>query len=364
MSIVRDIIKALAPHGYVMSRHRNHFVREYLEWKRGGGRVSFDKQCKFKSIVTIDGFGCSGSSVVMDLLREYDNCVVWATRPAFAASDVSNIVDLGEMNLVRHTGGLLFLEKMLADDCTVNDFWADAAVKSFIHLVYYSDIYQHYPETRKYFFHFFDSIIYQHLRSEKNLLNNYLFLYSNITDIFNLRSMPLTEYHALCRGLLYSLFNVIFKDTDRDTLVIDHIFGDCGFDMSRFEPYLPGIRRIQVSRDIRAVYVHAKRNRLEWLAHDSVEEFLKWEEKMYRGADRQSEACLSVRFEDMVMHYDAEVERIERFLQLQPRQHVMKRQIFDPDISRANIDAWRKAAEYARDCEEIARRKPSLCYNI
>ena len=347
-----------------MSRHRNHFVKEYLEWKRSGEKVSFDDTCKFKTFVTIDGFGCSGSSVVMDLLREYDNCIVWATRPAFTDAATDDFLDLGEMNLVRHTGGLLFLEKMIADDCTVNDFWADFAVKSFIHLVYFSDPYRHYPETHKYFFHFFDKIVYQHLRSKKNLVNNHLFPYSNITDIFNLRSMPLEEYHTLCRGLLYSIFNVVFKGTNRDTLVIDHIFGDCGHDISRFDPYLPGIKRVIVSRDIRAVYVHAKMNHLEWLAHDNVEEFLKWEGKMYYGYDPQSKAYLSMHFEDIIMNYDSEVARIEKYLQLQASHHVLPKKIFNPDISKSNIDSWRKFKEYAYDCEEIKRRKPELCYHI
>lgn len=346
-----------------MSRHRNYFVREYLEWKERGEDVSFDDSCNFRTIVSIDGFGCSGSSVVMDLLREYDNCVVWATKPAFTNSDLSDIVELGEMNLVRHTGGLLFLEKMISKECVLNDFWADAAIKSYMHLVYFCDIYKHYPETRKYFFHFFDSIVYQHLRSKKNLVNNYLFPYSNITDIFTLKRMPMEEYHTLCRGLLYSIFNVIFRDIHKDTLVIDHIFGDCGYDMKRFEPYLPGIKRILVSRDIRAVYVHAKKKKLEWLAHDNVEEFVKWEERAYHGYVPHGESCLSVRFEEMVMNYDTEILRVEDYLSLSPAHHTQKKRIFDPSISRANIDSWQDAKEYARDCEEIRHRLPSLCYN-
>ena len=362
MPKLRNIVKALLPHGYMLARKKNTFVREYLHWKESGDVVTFDKECRFKTFVSVDGFGCSGSSAVMDLLREYENCTVWASKPIFTSTK-ENFRSLGEMDLVRHPGGLLYLEHFIKHDyCYYHDTWGDAALKAFASMVFYSDIYQHFPETHRLFFHFFDNLIYQRLPSKVDLVNWYLNPFGNITDMFSMKMMTLSEYHNLCRGLLYSLFNLIFDDYKGDILIIDHIFGDCGYDMKHFNCILPGTKKIVVARDIRAVYVHANQKKLAWIAHDSVEEFLKWEKRMYLGHDFNDTSYLSLYFEDLVKDYDKQVERIEKYLGLSPKQHVRSKEIFNPRISKKNISQWCSYSEHQEDCKRIRELAPILCF--
>ena len=360
---LRKIIKNCLPHGIVTNRNRNRFLNEYDAWKLNGGKpVVFDSECRFSQFVSVDGYGCSGSSVVMDLLREYDGCTVWATKPAFTKNSVDGNMEYGEFDLCRHTGGLLYIEYMMRPEAWVNDFWSDDAVKNFIHTAYYSDIYQGHKELRPLFFTFFERIVGQRMRSDAPLLNVWHNRFSGLNDIFTLRMMPKDEYQLLCREFLYTLFNRLFPKGS-GMLVLDHVFGDCGDDMSRFEPYLPGIKRLVVSRDVRAVYVHACKNNLRWLAHDTVEDFVEWESKMHFKSILDGDSrSLELQFEDIVLEYDAEVAKVEKFLNLMPQQHVLKKRFFKPEISSSNVHAWRNAVEYAADCEKIKSMIPQYCY--
>ena len=360
MSVMKDIIKAMLPHGYMLSRKKNTFVSDYLRWKESGDAVEFDKECRFRTFVSVDGFGCSGSSAVMDLLREYDNCVVWASKPVFTASR-EDFLSLGEMDIVRHVGGLLYLEHFMQDECYYHDSWGDAALKAFANQVFFSDIYKNYPDTRRLFFHFFDSMVYQRTSSKLDLLNWQQNPFSNITDTFTLRQMERGEYHSMCRGLLYSLFNLIFSDARGDVLVTDHIFGDCGYDMKHFNDILPGTKKIMVARDVRAVYAHAKQKNVTWLAHDNVEEFLKWERRMYLDHDYNDSSYLSLHFELLVSDYDEQVKKIEAFLGLSDSHHVRAKEIFNPEISKENLSSWKSCSELKRDFDEIKRLAPELC---
>ena len=363
---LRHIIKSCLPHGYIVNRKRNRFLNDYDTWKRSGNsNITFDSHCIFDSFVTIDGYGCSGSSAIMDLLREYDTCTVWASKPAYASNTESmNGGIYGEFDLCRHTGGLLYIEHMMKEEAWVNDFWADNAVKNFIQAIYYSDIYQNYPSTRPLFFTFFEHITDQRIRCSMPQLNVWQHRFTGLNDIFTLKKMSKTEYYELCRHFLYSLFNMLFADKiSGKTLVLDHIFGDCGDDMSRFEPYLPNIKRIIVTRDVRAVYVHACQKNTEWLAHDSVEAFVKWERKMhYRSKHESDNNTLELQFEDIMLNYDREGAKVEQFLGFTSQHHTARKTYLNPEISKSNVFSWRDDKLYATDCDRIKELIPEYCY--
>ena len=360
-SKIRDIVKWLMPHGYMLSRNRNNFLRDYDEWKAQGGQEFFDTTCRFSSFVSIDGFGSSGSSAVMDLLREYDCCTVWATKPSFTSSKEVT-VGMGELNVMRGVGGMLYIGKMLDSDATANVYWQDAAIKSFMGLAYYSDIYRNHKELRPLLFHFFEEITGQRLHSSENLLSPYLNPYTAITDIFYLKPLKKDDYHRLCKEFLYTLFDRLFPEAEGGCLVLDHIFDDCGRDTEQFQPFLPGVKRIKVKRDIRGVYVDAIKHDYRWLAHDTVEDFIQWEKNMYIGHEDDNNDYLTVRFEKLVTNYDEEVAGIEKYLNIEGTHHIKRQQFFNPEISKQNIRIWENNPELAHACRQIKDMAPELCY--
>lgn len=351
----------LVPHSIVMRRNENRFLEDYDRWKSEGGSVEFDTTCRFDRFVSIDSFGSSGSSAVMDLLREYDCCTVWATKPRFTASRDCVSEGLGEMNLMRISGGLLYLEKMMAEDCIVNVFWVNEAVKAFMALAYRSEQYKR-EDLRPLFFGFLDRIIYQRLSTPREILNCHLNPFNTVTDIFYLRRMPREEYYTICREFLFTLFNRIFPEAKGGCLVLDHIFDDCGPYIDHFRHYLPGIRCVKVKRDIRDVYYDAVSHDYRWLAHDTVEDFVRWEKNMYHWHRDDSDQYLTIAFENLIDHYDEETARLERYLGLDAATHTKRQQLFNPQISRKNVRRWLTDNSLSADCERIKAAAPELCY--
>lgn len=159
-------------------------------------------------------------------------------------------------------------------------------------------------------------------------------------------------------GYLESLYNTIVPPgTDRAVL------------NNGFEPFnplpalemLPSARQVVVTRDPRDVYVSGlnahrvtKRDKhliacdndglnKSFLATDDLEMFVArhrlYAEKLFRGSHWR---VLHVRFEDIVLNYDAVVSRILAFLGIDPSRHVRPRTTFQPERSRTNVGLWKR----------------------
>jgi Sulfotransferase family len=122
-----------------------------------------------------------------------------------------------------------------------------------------------------------------------------------------------------------------------------------------------GARQVAVLRDPRDVYVSGRNaDRVaaadralaasdndgmnkSFLATDDLRQFVQryrlYNEQLYRGDDPR---VLQVRFEDLVRHYDATVQRIRNFLGLEQTAHSRAGQYFAPERSAANVGLWRR----------------------
>lgn len=71
---------------------------------------------------------------------------------------------------------------------------------------------------------------------------------------------------------------------------------------------------------------------------------------------------LYIHFEDLVLDYEKVVSQIEEFLHLTPEMHIMKRKYFNPDRSIKNIGIWKKHNDKCKDAfEAIESIVPHLC---
>lgn len=115
---------------------------------------------------------------------------------------------------------------------------------------------------------------------------------------------------------------------------------------------------IVVDRDPRDNYVFANTRLVginHFMAVSPVEDFVKY----YRALrDKQpykvkNDRVMSIKFEDMVYHYDETTAQIRDFLHL-PENHNPK-SIFDPAISMPNTQVWKRFPQFAKDIEYIER---------
>lgn len=362
MGKIRNIIKGILPHRLILRRSRIKFMDQYHEWQQSDDGRMFDDTLMYDGgIVSVQGFGYSGSGAVVDLLREYDdNKVLGYVSPI--GSKTSRKEDVGELNFFRHTGGLLHIGHILSKKPLPNIFWNDMVIKEFVRQTYYSYTYKYMPELRWIFYRFLDSILeHSFYCKDRVYINNFMDPYDQERYKYYIKPLSEPEYHNICRQMLYTFFNTFYKP-EHKRLVLDQMLGDCGFGEELYQGYMPGVKQVVVYRDPRDVYAIALKLNVGWVAHDTVAHYIRWAQIAYRSFSPSLTTCLPVRFEDLVYDYDNQTKRIEDYLKLSPAHHTRKKKCFDPAVSCKTIGLWKTFPERKAEFEKIKEAFPELCY--
>ena len=116
---------------------------------------------------------------------------------------------------------------------------------------------------------------------------------------------------------------------------------------------------IVVDRDPRDNYVFANTKLVGRMPHfmpiQPVEDFVRYyrairDNQPYKNPD---ERVLSIKFEDMVYHYEETTKKIRDFLHLPDNPN--PKSIFDPAISMPNTQVWKRFPKYFKDIDYIER---------
>lgn len=358
---LRKTIGRCAPHGLMVRRARSSFYEDYRKWQQSGGRVEWDEESLFRTTVSVDGFGFSGSSAVVDLLREYEDAAVLGYVSPIASQTCQEEA-VSEVNFLRYTGGLLQLEQAFAKENASNIYWNDALLKLAMRTFYESPYYQRYPTLRPCFYRFVSEIVDLHLDGmEENVFTPILSLFERTHQFFMLRELSVPSYRLLCRKMLQTFFNHFYQE-GRSTLVLDQVVADCRFREEAFRDYFAGFRHIVVYRDPRDVYATALLLNASWIPRD-VDDFIKWVRHSYQDFDTLSTDYLVVRFEELVTDYERQVSRIEDYLGLPPANHVRLFQNFNPKVSEKYIGQWSRQPALADTYDKIAKAFPHLIFS-
>lgn len=124
---------------------------------------------------------------------------------------------------------------------------------------------------------------------------------------------------------------------------------------------------IVVDRDPRDNYVFAKTKllgRFHLMPINSVEDFVKYYRALRKGQPytHPHERVLSIKFEDMVYHYDVTTARLREFLHLSDNPN--PKSVFDPAISMPNTQVWKRYPQFAEDIEYIEKELPEFLFDF
>ena len=91
--------------------------------------------------------------------------------------------------------------------------------------------------------------------------------------------------------------------------------------------------------------------------------------KMYRALRNNEktvndERILRLSFENLVYDYDNVLKHIYSFLNIDPRKHTQKLQLFNPQISVNNTQIFRRNEKYSEESEIIAKLLPEYIYDF
>ena len=367
-SILIKVYKRLYPilipykiYNNIYCKRKHIFEAKYMDYcKRGNQPLMRMNANAFQTIVSVQGFGFSGSGAVLDLLCEIDACEVVGTDVNIKSKEDHNGV---ESDFLRMAGGVFEFERFLDSK---NVFQKDALIKRFINYVESSNLFKSNYEVQQLFLQFFDSIIELKILGLPRGAAYNKFLYGDRArnSIFFLKPLTKDVFRKIAGTFLNDLFN-IFNINNKRILVFDQLLCDMELDMKMYKAYIPSCKLITVYRDPRDVYAYAYEHEVSWIAHNTVEEFICWYRIMTETLKLDTEDYLVVQFENLVNDYEDEIIRIFNYINVGIENHCpsLKRTFFDPDFSRKNIGVWKQSSLPQSDFLMIEKALAPFCYS-
>ena len=284
----------------------------------------------FEYIVSVQGFGYSGSGAVLDLLREYeDTHVLGYIDPEACKSKTAKGVS--EIEIIRMPGGLYDLENNIEVD---NVFINDALLNRTVKLFESSALYKMDDYMKNLFAVFFRKITTLRMTSlSQTYYNGHLSNPYEVLDIYFKRTLSRDIFIETSKQFLISIFNHV--NDNSKYMVVDQLFSDTDLNIERNKKYIPNLKMIVVVRDPRDIYAWAILKDIEWIAHNTVDDFIQWYECQYKNslALRSTTNCLVVDYENLVLQYNYMVEKIESFIGYNRCMHKRINECFDPSFS-------------------------------
>ena len=332
-------------------------------------------------IVSVSGFGWSGSGAVLDLLREYSDLEVafdgWNVDPEFILlAEVDGIKDLDYQLTERPSriSSYLAIQRfrdlvkaynkyMLVDQVfdgkllKITEDYINKLVDFKFDGATYHEYYQTSPIMIKY--------NYLITRLLHNRLSRFFFkdaykrfLYEKVTEM-SVSYKP-CHFFEITKEYLNSIFSFLWKNKDLP-LVFDQMFP--ADNPLPFMRYLEDARCIVVRRDPRDTYILAKKiyNSSIPIPTESVESFVCFYRKIiYETKIKDTPTILNIQYEDLIYCYDETKAKIEEFLGISC--HINPKVKFNPAISANNTQLYKKYKEYTAEIKKIEKSLPDSLY--
>lgn len=355
-------------------------------------RISRKTGYKCKNLISVQGFLHTGSSAVIDLLREFDNNTVFGISEPYSSGFVNNEpsydIYMQEFWLYNHMA-IFELEKYIgANMIGDEDFVIKRIIKTIdgyrnMFLVNFAlDLYDLFD---KYILPMIDTGCnnFACIKQQLHQWNHF----ASPRGGYAIGKMNYTHEHfRLKQGITIDIFRdncKLFFDSvigcigESDNLIIDQLV-DCelGYDTELHNKYLGNnFKHISVYRDPRDQFMQ--------LIYFSTRcpEFFTWYHKFlypsinfidsYKGGvfpispkkyfENSHPNRLMIRFEDLINDYENSITTICDFLGIDKSHHINKGKYFIPEVSRKNIGIYKNYHDQ-RVMDKIKEELGEYCY--
>ncbi len=328
-------------------------------------------------IIGACGFGATGSSVVTDYLKEFDNI---------------QVKDSIEFTYVSGLDGLLYLERAVMNpfNRTVDSI---CAIKRFEDMVERKEhLYEHHGLSSEKFKQsakdFIDAITmtkwYWHTGenkykrySIKNILSKYIEKKyipkierktGQRAKIWPLAEVKLSvrpdNFYEAARKHIDDMMSGMGLDTN-GIIALDQPFP--GNNPQACFPFFKDPYAVVVDRDPRDLYVFGKTKlmgKMHFFPIDRVEDFITYYKCIRKNQPylQDDPRILRLRFEDMVYEYDKTTAILREFLHLTENPH--PKSVFDPSLSIANTQVFKRFPQFAEDVKKIEDALPEYLFDF
>lgn len=158
-----------------------------------------------------------------------------------------------------------------------------------------------------------------------------------------------------------------FGAKDNECLVFDQLFP--GNDPQSCFKYFDDPYAVVVDRDPRDIYVFGRTVLLKGRAGhlmplNDVKDFVIYYRSLRDNQPykEKNDRILCLRFEDLVYHYDSATKKLRDFLHL--GENPNPKSIFEPSMSMANTQIWKRYPEFKKDVEYIERELKEYLFDF
>lgn len=330
----------------------------------------------FEKLICVNGFTSSGSSAVIDLLSEYRN-VTTCLSGTLSEDIVARSKKRFEYDLVRGAGGLYSLEHAFA---TQNIYERDASIRIYMALAEYF-----YINATDFFDNRFLNVTREFVRSliDNETITPTGFDYcKHLTGLgthsanfilghdpkdeweylYYLKNITVEEYRKLARQYIYDMLKNVESE---EYLVLDQGSADYNCDLKKAKDYFgEDSKHIFVWRDPRDVFTRRFNIRYtEGCIPHKVDDFIRWYRNFLPNFQNiKSDNMLLLRFEDLITKYDETKSQIEKFLNLDPKDHTHPLTLLKPAESQAySIGIWKKYP-YQDEIMKVKKELKEYCF--
>lgn len=304
-----------------------------------------------KNYILVSGYGWTGSSALVDMLKEYDGAI---------EADV-------EFRLIKDPKGIADLYNTIVNKWDALN--VDIAIRDFNWFVHHLNA----PKKRLSLYaglgyqdYFGDNFLLASNEFIKSIMEFhyssfwwYLDFISTPRKVFERKLLKLLnhekeskmyfssisseEFISYAQRYIESLFSPIAgKNTNH--IIMDQAVS--AQNCLQEKKFVPNSKVIIVDRDPRDIYADLMKDgnligKELGKSHDTYK-YIKWHRALRKTLPeiRESQDVLIINFEDLVLKYDETECQIESFLGLEHSKHSRRKQIFNPNVSSKNIGMW------------------------
>lgn len=328
-------------------------------------------------IIGACGFGSTGSSVVTDYLSEYDNITVKDDLEFTWVSGTDGLIDLERAVMHPHgrtadsiTAIMRFMDlvERRKDSYERHGLSAEEftrSAKDFIDGITTTKWYWY--DNREVYKYRYRSKYFFHALMKKRIIPRMEMRLGHHAHCWPLQEVRLSvhpdNFYELAQKHVDELLKAMGLDQDA-VIALDQPFA--GNNPQACFPFFRDPYAVVVDRDPRDNYVFARTRMLgkfHYMPIDKVEDFIAYYRALRKNQPylHDDDRILRIRFEDMVYEYDKTSEQIRDFLHLSENPN--PRSIFDPDLSVANTQVFKRFPQFAKDIEIIEKELPEYLFD-
>lgn len=322
------------------------------------------------------GFGATGSSVVTDYLKEFDNIIVKDDLEFTYVSGLDSLLYLERavMYPYNRTVDSIYAIKRFEDmvnrrkatfqkhGLSASDF--EQSAKRFIDAItttkwYWYDGRIKFRYRSKYFLH---KIVQKHVIPKLEIKKGHRVNTWPKTEV-KISVKPENFYDAAQKHVNELMLGM---GLDQNKIIaLDQPFS--GNNPQACFPFYHDPYAVVVDRDPRDNYIFGKTKLLGKFCYypiDTVEDYIAYYKAIRKNQPYQhpNERVLCIRFEDMIYEYDKTTAMLREFLHLP--ENPRPKSVFDPSLSMANTQVFKRYTQFADDVKKIEEALPEYCYDF